>query len=495
VVDDLLMQGYWDISAPGADAYRSALAVTLETQEDAQGAMIFLGRDVGQFTQDHLKLVQTAALQVSTAINNAELYSLIRDQAERMGTLLRVEQEEAGKNSAILEGIADGVMLVDTSEVIVLFNNAAERILDLPREQALGQQLSRLIAVAPTAEQWVGALRAWIERHGRQTGGASSDDTSLVIDRLDVGARIVSIRASAVHIGGALLGTVAVLRDVTKEVEVERMKSEFIANVTHELRTPLTSIIGYVDLMLMGGAGSLGEQPLRFLTTIKTNANRLRNLVEDLLSISELDSGRVKLNLEPVDLADLITKVARSVDETFAGRGKTMQLLMEIAPDIGAIQADKVKLGQIIANILENAYHYTYADGVVAVRAARERDGAHVLISIADTGIGIPEAFRERIWNRFERYEEHALVMDVAGTGLGLPIVKTLVELHNGQVWFETEVNRGTTFYVRLPIDPSQTRVSDPLARLAAPALSESEAAPTNGHAADIEQTEPIEEG
>lgn len=495
VADDLVMQGYWDISAPGADAYRSALAVMLETQEDAQGAMIFLGRDSGQFTEDQLKLVQTAALQVSTAINNAELYSLIRDQAERMGTLLRVEQEEAGKNSAILEGIADGVMLVDASEVIVLFNNAAERILDLPRDYALGQQLNRLTAASPDAEQWVGALRDWIGRHGQHGDGASIEDTSLVIDRLDVGQRIVSIRASAVYVGSELLGTVAVLRDVTKEVEVDRMKSEFIANVTHELRTPLTSIVGYIDLMMMGGAGNLGEQPMRFLSTIKTNADRLRNLVEDLLSISELDSGRGKLNLEPLDLADAITGVARSVDESFAARGKTMRLVTEIAADIGTIQADKVKFGQIIANILENAYHYTYADGVVTVRAARERDGAHVLISIADTGIGIPEAFRERIWNRFERYEEHALVMDVAGTGLGLPIVKTLVELHNGRVWFETEVNRGTTFYVRLPVEPGQTRVSDPLARLAAPVLAESDAAPTNGHAAHIEQTQPLEEG
>jgi signal transduction histidine kinase len=244
--------------------------------------------------------------------------------------------------------------------------------------------------------------------------------------------------------------------------------------------------------MLMGGAGSLGEQPLRFLKTIKTNADRLRHLVEDLLSISELDSGRGRLNLEPVDLADAITKIARSVDETFAARGKTMRLIVEIAPDIGTIQADRIKLGQIIANLLENAYHYTYADGTITVRAARERDGAHVLISIADTGIGIPEAFCERIWNRFERYEEHALVMEVAGTGLGLPIVKTLVELHGGRVWFESEVNRGTTFYVRLPIDPSQTRVGDPLAQLAAPTSAESEAAPTNGHAADIEQTEQL---
>jgi GAF domain-containing protein/signal transduction histidine kinase len=497
LIDDLIMTPYWDISAPNASEYRSGIAVVLETQEDALGVMVFLGRDVGQFSEPQLKLVQAAASQVATAINNADLYSLIRDQAERMGTLLRVEQEEAGKNSAILEGIADGVLLADSTGTIILFNNAAERILDIPRDYALKQALRRLAPMSDGTARWVSALETWIAQHGISFGGSLVDDRgypppprreddSLVIDRVEVGGRVVSIRASSVFVGSQLLGTVAVFRDVTKEVEVDRMKSEFISNVTHELRTPLTPILGFVDLMLMGGAGDINEQTRRFLSMIKTNAERLRNLVEDLLSISELDSGRGKLDLESLDLEEQIMMVVSHLYTLFNGRGKVLEVETRIDPNTGSIQADRVKLNQIISNIIENAFNYTYNGGRVTIEAHRQPDGRHVLIVVSDTGIGIPEAFRERIWNRFERYEEHALVMDVAGTGLGLPIVKTLVELHGGEVWFDSEVNKGTTFYIRLPVQPPLLIGSDPLATLAGnPSLSAPVviAAPTNGHA------------
>jgi signal transduction histidine kinase len=292
-----------------------------------------------------------------------------------------------------------------------------------------------------------------------------------------VGQRVVSIRAASVYVADQLLGTVAVLRDVTKEVEVERMKSDFIANVTHELRTPLTSIVGYIDFMLMGGAGKLEEQPLRFLGTIKNNAERLRNLVEDLLSISELDSGRGKLNVEELDLEDLIMTVVGHLASVFGQQGKQFDVVTDVARDL-SIQGDRVKVTQIISNIVENAFSYTYSGGKVTIMANMQPDQRHVLISIADTGIGIPEEFRSRIWNRFERYEEHALVMDVAGTGLGLPIVKTLVEMHGGEVWLESEVNRGTTFFVRLPLVPPPSVAGDGLAILAAAPTSTQTAPP-----------------
>jgi len=513
LIDDLIMTPYWNISQPGAGDYRSAIAVILETQEDAQGALMFLGRDSGQFTEPQLKLVQAAASQVATAINNADLYSLIRDQAERMGTLLRVEQEEAGKNSAILEGIADGVLLADATGAIILFNNAAEEILDMPRDYAIGQQLTRLSSMSEGTARWVSTLENWIARHGISFGGAyRADDStflaavvgrgvedSLVIDRLEVGLRVVSIRASSVFVGEQLLGTVAVFRDVTKEVEVERMKSEFISNVTHELRTPLTPILGFVDLMLMGGAGEQTDQTKRFLGMIKTNAERLRNLVEDLLSISELDSGRGKLDLEAIDLQELLSNVVNHMNSHFIGRGKTLEIEMRIDANTGPIQADKVKLNQIITNVVENAFNYTYSGGRVTIEAHRQPDGQYILIAVSDTGIGIPEEFRDRIWNRFERYEEHALVMDVAGTGLGLPIVKTLVELHGGEVWFDSQVNQGTTFYLRLPVQPSPLLNSDPLAALAGSARLTAPSSPpatatTNGHTLNVTTAE-LKEG
>lgn len=451
-VTDLQAADYWQIENPGADEWRSGLAVVLETNEDVQGVMVFLSRHADHFTEPQLKLVIAAASQVAAAVNNADLYNLIRDQNDRMATLLRAEQEEAEKNSAILEGIADGVLLADASGFVVLFNSAAEAILGLPRDYVLGQPLSRLTG-AEGAATWTSALNNWSIR-------ARRPEEELILDRVDVGRRIVNVHASPVYTGDQVLGTVAVFRDVTKETEVDRMKSEFISNVSHELRTPMTSIMGYVDLMLKGAGGDVNDQQRQFLSTIRSNATRLSNLVNDLLNISKLDSGRDQMAMGDVNMREVIEIVASSLRGRSQYQNKPMNIQTRIAADLPLIQGDRDKLTQIVTNLADNAFNYTYAGGNIDIEAQAQPDGKTILVTVRDNGIGIPEPFRDRIWNRFERFEEHALVMDVAGTGLGLSIVKTLVDMHQGDVWFDSEVNKGTTFYIALPIAGPQTVLS-----------------------------------
>jgi PAS domain S-box-containing protein len=455
MVHDLRDAEYWDDSSAGAAEWRGALGVVLETGEDVQGVMVFLSHRPGIFAEAQLKLVTAAANQVSAAINNADLYNLIRDQAERMSTLLRAEQEGAEKNSAILEGIADGVVLADASGVIVLFNGAAERILDIRRDYVLGQPLARISSVRGST-QWVQALEDWMHSpQHRQTD-------ELILDRLDLGRNIVSIHASPVFIGDQLLGTVSVFRDVTKEVEVDRMKSEFISNVSHELRTPMTSIKGYADLLLMGAAGEVGDQQQHFLQTIKANADRLSHLVNDLLNISKIDAGTERMKFEPVDAGEVINETVTSLRGRADFERKQITVTTRIDPMLPPIVADRARVGQILQNLIDNAFNYTYPGGSIDVEARLESEKPdHVLISLKDTGIGIPEEFRPRIWNRFERYDDHALVMEVAGTGLGLSIVKHLVEIHQGDIWFESEENKGTTFYVSLPVHGPDGAVPD----------------------------------
>lgn len=453
--------------------WRSALGVLLETNEDAQGAMIFFSRLPSMFDEPQLRLVSAAANQVATAINNAELYNLIRDQAESMARLLRAEQEEAQKQTAILEGIADGVLLADASGKVLLFNHAAERLLDLPREQALNHPLEQISDIHSAA--WARPLRDWLHDPIRQM------DEELVVDRLDVGKRVLSLRASPVSSSGQYLGTVAVFRDITRDVEVDRMKSEFISNVSHELRTPMTSIKGYADLLLMGAGGTPTEEQQRFLQTIKSNADRLAELVDDLLNISRIDTGET-LKLEPVDLRALIVETLDAVRGKPAFAGKTLAVMVDTEPDLPRLAADRLKLIQILTNVLDNAFSYTYSGGKIDVTARHERERSRVLISVADTGIGIPEAFRERVWERFERYDEHALVMEVAGTGLGLSIVKHFVEMHRGEVWFESRENQGTTFYIALPVDPAQR--ADGVSEVTAQDYNRTSSAPVMNRAA-----------
>ncbi|MBI1258545.1 MAG: GAF domain-containing protein, partial [Chloroflexi bacterium] len=452
LVEDLAETDYWEVPS----LWHGAIGVVLETNEDVQGVMIFLGRERGQFTDPHLKLVIAAANQVAAAVNNADLYNLIREQNDRMATLLRTEQEEAEKNSAILEGIADGVLLADATGVVVLYNSAAETILGLPRDYTLGLPLSRIAGAYGGTAQWVTALDAWVMNPRRDA------QDELLLDRLEVGSRVVSVHASPVYNGEEFLGTVSVFRDVTRDVEVDRMKSEFISNVSHELRTPMTSIKGYADLLIGGTAGDISDVQKRFLGTIKGNADRLADLVNDLLNISRIDSGRERLKLEPVQVDEVARQVISSLQSRPQFDAKGITVTMDIDADVPAIKADHLKLVQILTNLLDNAFNYTYPGGKIEIAAARQEDHpGNVVIAVKDSGIGIPEAFRSKIWDRFERYEEHALVMEVAGTGLGLPIVKTLVEMHDGEVWFESQENKGTTFYVSLPIGgPEQVQMT-----------------------------------
>lgn len=450
VVHDLHEVDFWDKDAPGASEWRSALAVLLETNEDIQGVMVLLSRAPAAFDEDQVRLLVAAANQVASAINNADLYQLIRDQAERLGSLLRAEQEEAEKSHAILEGIADGVLLADAEGVVILFNSAAERILHLPREQVLGQQLSKLTGLyTSTSGTWVQAIENWANR---DWSAASQSDEGFLDERLDLGDRVVSVHLSSVHIGENFLGTVSVFRDITRDVEVDRLKSEFVSNVSHELRTPLTPIKGYTDLLLVGAVGKITDQQSDALQKIKDNVERLTTLVEDVLDISKIDSGREHLLLAPTNIAEVVETVLERLKARHDHR-KELEVTFGVDADVPEINVDAEKVAQIIRNVADNAFNYTPAHGKVDIHVSMLADGKNILIAIKDTGVGIPEDFQEAIWRRFERYEEHALMMDVAGTGLGLPIAKELVTMHNGKIYFESTLGQGTTFYIELPIE------------------------------------------
>jgi len=444
IVDARQMAEYQNTAA-GTDGWRSALGVLLRTGEETQGVLIFLSREPETFAEPHLRLASTAASQVAVAINNAELYNLIRDQAERLGAMLRAEQDEAQKSAAILESIADGVVLADARGHVILYNRAAERILSVPRDAALGQPFVRLARLFSGPES-----RRLVELAGPEI--ELQDET---LERLELDGRIINVHMSPVSSGGQLLGTVSVFRDVTRDVEVDRMKSEFIANVSHELRTPMTSIKGYVDLLLSGAIGPVQDQQREFLNTIKSNAERLASLVNDLLNISRLDTGDEQLRLSEVRVDALIEDALATVraDERFDVKDITVSVSVE--PDLPPLQADYDRLLQVLVNVVGNAFNYTYSGGSITIEARLSDERSRALISVRDTGIGIPPEFQPRVWDRFERYEEHALVMDVPGTGLGLPIARRLVELHHGDIWFESQVNEGTTFYVSLPLTPA----------------------------------------
>ena len=417
--------------------------------EDIRGVIMFYSDKIGVFNQDHLRLVTAAARQLANAMNSAELYGLIRDQAERLGAILRQEQVESTKNSAILDSVADGVMYANEEGIIKVFNNTSERILGLSSNQVLNRHIRELTGIyGGGASGWADAMQEWMRDPTQYQAGEYHEE----IIQLEDG-KVISARLSPVNMGDQFLGTVSVFRDITREAEVDRLKSEFVATVSHELRTPMTSIKGYADLLLLGAAGDVTETQARFLETIKQNADRLSILVNDLLEVSRIDQGQLQLRFVSVNVTEVFQVVNKHISGRIKDEDRTLAIRIEVEKNLPEVRADYEKLVQIVQNLADNAFNYTPDGGKVTLGAQFIPDDEQVVLTVADTGIGIPEDVRDRVFERFFRGDEYSeVVMDTPGTGLGLAIVKELVLMHSGDIGFTSTVGEGTTFYVRLPI-------------------------------------------
>ena len=239
-----------------------------------------------------------------------------------------------------------------------------------------------------------------------------------------------------------------VSRDISREKEVDRMKSEFISTVGHELRTPLTSIKNAVDIVLKETAGGINENQGRFLSMANRNIDRLTGLINELLDISKIESGTIKIDLGPLDLGIPLDIVITSL--TSKAREKSISIHKEIPSDLPQAYGDSDKLQQIFINLLDNAIKFTPEGGEVYVSAKDcELDGEFIEISVADTGMGILPDELEKIFDRFYQVEESQTRI-IKGTGLGLSIVKGLVEAHGGEIWGESEVGKGSKFTFKL---------------------------------------------
>jgi two-component system phosphate regulon sensor histidine kinase PhoR len=255
---------------------------------------------------------------------------------------------------------------------------------------------------------------------------------------LRVNAAVISNSA------GEREGTILVFHDLTRLKQLERTREEFVANVSHELRTPLSLIKGYVETLL-DGARNNPEVAERFLKIIERNANRLDLLIQDLLTISALESGRMKLNLQPVALRQLVEKVFSDLHAK--AENKNVSLINEL-PELAA-SADVNRLDQVFANLVDNAIKYGRASGSVRVGGEKMDDGK-LEIFVRDDGPGIPPESLDRVFERFYRVDK-ARSRDQGGTGLGLSIVKHIVHAHGGDVRCESELGKGATFFFTLP--------------------------------------------
>ncbi|MCL5291854.1 MAG: response regulator [Actinobacteria bacterium] len=380
--------------------------------------------------------VQTARIAGKALVLNCRyvveskcLVITIRDITDLVKTSERVE--------AVLASTADGLLVLDEAGRTTHLNRAAETILNVTERDALGKTVGELHIREELADVLAGD-------EGLFKSEQRTEEEATVDEETEKYLKIVT--TPVFDRQNTFLGHIKMLRDVTAEKRVERMKNEFISTVSHELRTPLTSIKGYVDLMLEGDAGDIGDIQRDFLKIVKQNSDRLVGLINDLLDLSRIESGRVQLRKDPVNLDEAIDDVLVT-SRTLAEEKK--QVITLVKPEsLPIVIGDSDRITQVLMNLLSNAIKYTPEEGTIGITAVADK--RFVKISVSDTGIGISPIDQVKLFEKFYRVD-NSLTREVGGTGLGLSIVKTLVRMHGGDIWVESEAGKGSTFTFTLP--------------------------------------------
>lgn len=344
---------------------------------------------------------------------------------------VRLEKYEAAR---IIDEISDGVVMTGPAGDAVLMNPAARRYLSGDMPQSPPSNRSRMTNNTPLAE--------FFENHDEPTTQEFE-----VYDAAHLTTRLFS--ATAVPLKddrGYFLGTVAVFRDITIHKEADHLKSEFISHVSHELRTPLTAIKGYIENLRDGLGGTLTVKQLNYLDRLTINTNHLARLISDLLDISKIETGRMTLCLAPLSMQHLIEQAVEDMRPLVAQH--QLEMCFEPLPDERPVNGDRDRLQQVIANLLDNAVKFTPPGGRITI--VLRQDGNWLTTTIRDTGIGIPLDMQSRVFERFSRTTQ-ASPATVNGTGLGLYICKTIIEMHGGRIRLVSEAGRGCEFSFVLP--------------------------------------------
>jgi|GEM_PF-501190 len=450
MVNDVLADPRWATNPHWGSGVRSLISVPLLTGEDLLGVVNLTHPDPNHFDEGHLRLISTVANEMSIAIHNATLYSFITEQFEREAAALRVQEAEASKLNAVLGSITDGVLVFDFDHKVILMNSAAEGLFGVSAHQLLGLQMPQSLQQLDLAPDTLQLLTQLTTLPTLAVSGKPWQNRFQLTNQV---VNVIVSRVSSVQ--REMLGVVMTFRDVTKEVEVDRMKSEFISLVSHEMKTPMTSIKGYTDLILMGSVGTVSDMQKSFLNVIKSNTDRLSALVSDLLDLSRIETGRIKLELKYVQLEDLVNDVVASLRTQIESKRQTVTV--QVPWGLPDIKVDSHRVVQVLTNLISNANKYTPEDGTITI-LVEEADSDTLVVRVRDTGIGMAAKDQERLFERFFR-ADHPGVQTVSGTGLGLVIAKSLVEMHGGTMSVESELGAGSTFTFTLPL-----RVGDEVA-------------------------------
>ncbi|HSY58061.1 MAG TPA: ATP-binding protein [Terriglobales bacterium] len=382
----------------------------------------------------------------------ADLGASLNNTAHRLESEIRLLSGERNRSSAILRSMVEGVAVIDAQERLVFCNRAFLEILNLDPKTCEGRPLIELVRNS----ELIGLIRKAL----RGEEGLQSDIVMGIVQQLNFSVTSAPVKAleplpgtpaipahsSAIVNAEKPSGAVVVLHDVTELRRLERVRQDFVANVSHEFKTPLTAIQGFAETLL---AGAL-EDPKnnrRFLEIMRDHATRLARLTDDLLKLARIEAGKLEVEFSPVGVIEFIEPCAETA--LMKASRKEITLDIDIPPGLPPVLGDAGLLRDVLQNLLDNAIQYTPPGGHIRVSAAA--GSREVVITVSDTGIGIPVADQERIFERFYRVDA-ARSREAGGTGLGLSIAKHIVEAHSGRLWVESGVGQGSRFSFSIPL-------------------------------------------
>jgi two-component system phosphate regulon sensor histidine kinase PhoR len=430
----ILLDGREYVSQPFEDT-RWGQSAAIVVNNRARGMVqVFYVREVpssrehGPFLAAERKLLDAVARTLGEAIERREFETDNRRKAVILA-------QERNRLETILRGMGEGVVVSDTNDIVLMMNIAAMELLGLPIREPIATNFLSLLTDDGFCEAW------------RRMAGGGEDFAKLDLRVGNPATRTLSV--SRTRIPELVQGEdcfVTILHDVTKEREINQMKTDFVAAVSHELRTPMTSIKGFVRTVLRDPKMPQNVRE-HFLTIIDEETERLMRLIESLLEMGSIESGRAVLDFAPVDLPRLIETIVASLMPAMIA--KNIRFVSTVSADLPPLAADAKRVYTIVCNLLENAAKFTPDRGQVTLTVAR--DNGEIVIQVADTGPGIPSEHLDRIFERF--YQVRGGSVKASGAGLGLFLVREMVTLHGGTVRVTSELGRGATFTVRLPVN------------------------------------------
>jgi two-component system, OmpR family, phosphate regulon sensor histidine kinase PhoR len=366
----------------------------------------------------------------------ADLSRTLNQTAQKLDQTIHALTEERNQSAAILASMEEGVAVIDSAQRLIYCNRAFRQAAGMPETPIEGRAVVELIHHVDLLSLIHKALTGPQIIHGEVVVGS-------------IRTRSFAVASAPVSSEGAITGAVMVLHDISEIRRLERARRDFVANISHEFRTPLAAIQGFAETLLEGALEDSANNR-RFIQIIHENAMRLGRLTEDLLKLARMEAGQLQPEFQPVAVAPIIDSC---IEMTRVKAGpKSLSIDADYRPDLPPLRADVHALKEILLNLLDNAIRYSSPGGRIQVHAATS--GTEMVISVSDTGIGIPKADQDRVFERFYRTDA-ARSRESGGTGLGLSITKHLVEAHGGRIQVESEVGRGSTFFICLPLGNS----------------------------------------